>query len=425
MNEPCPSDLTIPRYSSSSIIQVPSLIHGMLGDSSFGPLANVIPQNVRARDFTNVVHFLIDGFGQKQWNDYRDRIFLLKGIELKGNETAIDTVFPSSTPVALNSLYSNGQPPIQHGLVDWWLYNRDIDNIMVTLPFCTMQDNRPDSLKEVLPPETLFEGTTIFEILTSKGVDVKSFISDKYAKSVYSRVTLKGSQIVSHDSAANMMDAISKALTTTDSRKYLYGYWGGIDEIGHAFGPSSDEHEAATYEFFNELTRFVRTLDAETAQKTVVLISADHGQIDVDPAQTMYLNDLEGFDNILATSNQGNKILPWGGTREVFIEAREPKLAYEFLNAHLAETADIIFTDDAIKLGLFGSSKHVHPMLKSRTGNLIILPRNKHLIWYKHPAGTTVTNRGQHGGLSLDEMSIPLAICSADELLQYLSTAVI
>lgn len=414
-------NLNIPRYSSASIVHVPQLIQGMLEKSSLGPLADFIPQEFKDSKFSNIIHILIDGFGQKQWDDYKNTIRLMKAIESNGIVTAIDTVFPTSTPVALNSLYSNGQPPLQHGLIDWWMYDSDIDNIMITLPFCTMQDDRPGSLKGTLPPKTLYNGTSIFEVLSSKGIDVKSFISDKYSRSVYSSTTLKGSKVIAHNSAVDMMSHLSAAIASANSPTYLYGYWGDVDETGHTFGPNSPEHATATHDFFSALTNFIKNLDTVIAKKTLLLISADHGQIDVDPVQTIYLNDFHGFDNLLAVSDSGNTILPWGGAREIFIQASHPNEAYEFLCSHLGNVADIVFTDDAIKLGLFGISEHMHPKFKSRTGNLIILPRGKQMIWYKHPYGETMVDKGQHGGLSHNELTIPLALCGMDKLIESLS----
>ena len=44
--------------------------------------------------------------------------------------------------------------------------------------------------------------------------------------------------------------------------------------------------------------------------------------------------------------------------------------------------------------------------------NLLILPHRQHLVWYEHVKGQKFGLRGTHGGLSADEMLIPMAVAN-------------
>jgi hypothetical protein len=128
------------------------------------------------------------------------------------------------------------------------------------------------------------------------------------------------------------------------------------------------------------------------------------------PGQTLYLNRYPRLVRSLDVSRAGRRILPWGSPRDVFLRVQEDHLSETaaWLTKRLAGKATVMTTAEALQRQLFGLGK-VHNRFKHRVGNLLILPKHDHLIWFEHLKGKKFTLRGMHGGLRPDEMLIPFA----------------
>jgi hypothetical protein len=69
-----------------------------------------------------------------------------------------------------------------------------------------------------------------------------------------------------------------------------------------------------------------------------------------------------------------------------------------------------------IKKGLFGIGEPSDKFLQ-RAGNLLLLPHKNQSLWYEYIKGEKLEYKGNHGGLSEDEMLIPFAISRFSELI--------
>jgi hypothetical protein len=56
--------------------------------------------------------------------------------------------------------------------------------------------------------------------------------------------------------------------------------------------------------------------------------------------------------------------------------------------------------------GVFGAAG---PRLRERIGEVVELPKPGESVWWREPGRFDMHFRGHHGGLSADEMLIPLA----------------
>jgi len=72
----------------------------------------------------------------------------------------------------------------------------------------------------------------------------------------------------------------------------------------------------------------------------------------------------------------------------------------------LGETAEVRRTVELVDEGVFGT---VGPRLRERIGDVVVLPRPGESVWWREPGRFDMRFRGHHGGLSPDEMLIPLA----------------
>ncbi|MGB9915577.1 MAG: alkaline phosphatase family protein [Candidatus Bathyarchaeales archaeon] len=99
-----------------------------------------------------------------------------------------------------------------------------------------------------------------------------------------------------------------------------------LDTIAHAYGPYSYEYEAELSTIVYVLNReLVEKIDPETASETLILVTADHGTVNVDPHETFYLNYIPSVLGNLKYGENGKRILPVGSPRDVFLHVREEK----------------------------------------------------------------------------------------------------
>jgi predicted AlkP superfamily pyrophosphatase or phosphodiesterase len=150
---------------------------------------------------------------------------------------------------------------------------------------------------------------------------------------------------------------------------------------------------------------------AQTAAEVLLMVTADHGHINVSPRDAVYLNRYPKFVQSLAVSGAGKSILPWGSPRDVFLRVQQEKLPEiaAWLSTRLSGKATVMTSDEALRRQLFGNGTP-HRHFKRRIGNLLLLPQRDCLIWYEHLKGRKFELLGMHGGLRPDEMLIPLAV---------------
>lgn len=409
-----------PRYESYCVSNIPSAVLYLLGLRMNSPLFGILDKaGITLANSKKVVLFLIDGFGYKQWTKYVNNYEFLKRFTERGVVAPVTTVFPSTTAAALTTVHS-GLTPQEHGLPEWWVYFDELDKIIVTLPFTPIGEKGRDTLLDTgVDPKILFDGKTIHETLTASKIPSFTFIRDTYAKSAYSKIIYNGSEITSFINSSDLLTNLRKKIAETPSPAYFYIYWDAIDSIAHTYGPHTEQYLAELNGFLYLLQKeCIDKIEKDVAEEISILMTADHGQINIDPKQTIYLNQYPEVVDNFEVGPSGNKILPWGSPRDIFLAVKQERVnnVFEFLTKTLQEKATIMKTDAAIKEGLFGQG-NLHKKFQGRVGNILILPHGNVTIWYEHFKNETFDLLGMHGGLSVDEMLVPFAVARASHLL--------
>lgn len=408
-----------PCYESFCFSNIPSAILYLLGLRKESPLSSILDKaDIAPTNSKKVVLFLIDGFGYKQWLKYADRYEFLKRFTEGGVVAPITTVFPSTTAAALTTVHS-GLTPQEHGLPEWWVYFDELGKIIVTLPFTPIGEKGLDKLLDAgVDPKILFDGKTIHEILSESKIPSFTFIRDTYANSAYSKTIHRGSETTPFINSSDLLTNLRKKIAEISTPAYFYVYWDATDSIAHTYGPHTEQYLAELNGFFYLLQKeFVEKIE-NLAGEISIMITADHGQVNVDPKQTAYLNQYsEVVDNFQMGPN-GNKILPWGSVRDVFLAIKPEKLdkVFEFLTKTFQNKATVMKTEAALECGLFGQ-RNLHKKFKSRVGNILILPHGNSTIWYEHFKDGKFDLLGMHGGLTADEMLVPFAVAKGNQLI--------
>lgn len=408
-----------PLYESYCFSNIPSAVLYLFGLQKNSPLSEILNKaEITPVNSKKVVLFLVDGFGYKQWLEYADKYEFLKRFTKKGVVAPMTTVFPSTTAATLTTINS-GLTPQEHGLPEWWVYFDELDKIIVTLPFTPLgEEGRDTLLKAGVDPKILFDGKTIYETLSKSKIPSFTFIRDTYAKSAYSKSVHRGSETISFINSSDLLVNLRKKIAEVPTPAYFYIYWDAIDSISHTYGPHTEQYLAELNGFFYLMQKeFIQKMSKNLAEEISILITADHGQVNVDPKQTIYLNQYSEVVDNFQVGQSGNKILPWGSPRDIFLAVKPEKLnqVFEFLTKTLQGRAIVMKTETALEKNLFGQG-NLHKKFQSRVGNILILPRGNLTVWYEHFKDEKFDLLGMHGGLSPDEMLIPFAMAKGSRL---------
>jgi predicted AlkP superfamily pyrophosphatase or phosphodiesterase len=414
-----PPGSLVPDYRGYCLSNVPHTVSSLFGlDDGGRSLPKDALGTAETAGVENVVLFLLDGLGYKEWQRQKEKGFI-GALSRRGSVKPITTVFPSTTAAALTTV-STGLTPQEHGLPEWYVYMQEIGDVIVTLPFARVGGKGRDSLVGTMDPRALFDGTTIFETLRDGGVKSTSLTNRALAHTAYSEVARRGSRVEPYITASDLSVGLRRLLERAHGRNFFYVYWSFIDTIEHSYGPNTDEATVEASLISHALQEgLMSKLSHAAADRTLVLVTADHGQVNVNPKETLYLNRFRKLVKALSVSRFGRRIPPWGSARDVYLSVDDAQLdtVESYLARKLEGVASVMKTKDAIGRGLFGINKPSRKFLR-RTGNLMVLPHSTNTVWFRYAKGDALDLRGHHGGLSVDEMTVPLAAGRLSDLVR-------
>ena len=412
-------EFIVPSYDDYCLSNVPGTILSIFGIKADRTLPAKCLDPIETADIRTVVLIVVDGLGYDMWSKRRSDAGFFGRMTEKGLVFPITTVFPSTTAAALTTMYT-GLTPQEHGLPEWNVYMKELDMIISTLPFSAMGEGGRDGLLRTADPRILFSGTPIFSALRDAGVRPLALLKETIASSAYTRTALRGADVVPYSSLTDMAVKLRTSIEEAEEKTLVYAYWDGVDAVGHAYGPESEKCAS-------ELAALSRVLKEElldklrrgSASRTILVVTADHGQIDVSPDETIYLNAFGRVVSSFRTGDTGKPILPTWSPRDVALYIEDEKLDHilEYLSKALSDRAVVMKTQDAIERGLFGLGTPSRRFL-DRAGNLLILPRGNRTIWYEHREGRRFDLLGMHGGPTERELLIPFAISKLSRLLE-------
>jgi len=411
------NDFLYPYYKQNCISNIPGTILDFFGVKTKRKLPIEIGQWSDG-EVNKVVLFVLDGFGYNQFLRYHKEYKFLTNLAEKGKVFPITSVFPSQTTNALTTL-NTGLTPQEHGLFEYYIYFKEIDRIVNTLRFEPLGSKHRDEHEENgFDPTTLFNEKTIQNTLRESGIKTFTHISTSYAYSPCSKLLFDKSTIEPSLKSSDLIVKLRKNLEKKNGPAYFFVHLSNLDTIAHEYGPSSYEYNAElsaiSYLMQKEL---VEKIDPKSAKETLVLVTADHGEVNIAPEKTTYLNWFPELIESLQHGKGGKPILPTGSARDVFLHVREEKLSgiQDLLNKKIGSKAEIVETKDAIKDGLFGLGD-VRSEFCDRVGNLLILPYRNETVWFEHVENRKVNLLGHHGGLNEKEMLVPLTITKLNNL---------
>ncbi len=403
----------LPNYGGLSIANLPATIAALLGDdpssASGQGLAGALPALPRelwadwAPDLRRVVLVILDALGyrllQEMWA--RGDGLAFSDLAESGRLIPLTSVFPSTTNAALISL-STGRPPAEHGWLAYTMYLRDLGVAANGILLCPVWTRRTDLLVDWgLEPESLIPVPTLAERLAVLGVFTGAIFHARFRNTGFSKMLYRGvATTLGHLHASDLWVQLRHLLAETrGKRALLTAYWSGLDTLAHAYGPDTDLWQAEFRTVSHLLTHeFLAALPAEDREGTLLLITADHGQIHVPPEQILTASQERQL-------RQHLQVPIMGESRAAFVYPRPGR--HDAIRTYLAAAYPGWFTVldsvEALEAGLMGQP--ISDETYARAGELLVLPHGHHAL-QRHQPSTTLL--GRHGGLTQAEMLVPL-----------------
>ena len=324
------------------------------------------------RDAAQVVILVLDGLGWDQFVDNRAHMPTLATFD----GGPITTVVPSTTATALTSI-TTGLTPGEHGLVG---YRIDVggDILNVLRWSTTAGDARRKYEPQRLQPFSPFMGESV-PVVTKADFDRTGF-TDAH---------LRGQRMLGWRAASSLAVTVGQLLR--NGEPLVYTYYDGIDKIAHERGFGA--YYEAELRSADDIVEQVR---AQLPDGASLLVTADHGQVDVGSNTTVL-----GDEVLKLTKYQS------GEGRFRWLHAR-PGVDADLYQAALAEHGDVAWImsrQELIEGGWLGPV--VSPPVAARLGDVAVITKTP--ISFHDPADSgPFPLVCRHGSLTSAEMLVPL-----------------
>jgi len=405
-------DFVRPLYDSYCFANIPRTVKYLLTGEGQSALPVDVFGHLPTR-YNRVILFFVDAFGWRFFEHYAPRYSFLKRLLNEGMVSKLTSQFPSTTAAHTATIHT-GLEVGQSGVYEWHYYEPLVDEMITPLFFSYAGDKERETLKRAgLPAEGFYPRHTFYQDLKSSGVTSHIFQHEGYTPSTPSNVYFRGASVhpfrTLSEALAQMTELLQKE---AQGPEYYFLYFDRIDFAGHQHGPHSEQFEQAVERFLNTMEyEFYQPLSGKQPN-TLFILTADHGQMAVSPQKTFYLNrEAREIERYLKTNQKGQFLVPAGSARDMFLYIEDEHLdtAIAYLQERLAGKAEIYRTADLLAQHFFGLNEP-SPEFLSRLGNAAILPYKHESVWWYEEGRFRMHFLGNHGGLTPEEMHIPLAL---------------
>lgn len=382
--------MIMPDYRGGSIVNLMASIAQAFEavDELYPPLRALPPESLTRR---NLVLLVIDGLGHDNLI-----VHCPDGALVRHLQGRITSVFPATTATAVTT-FLTGTAPQQHAVTGWFTYFREIAAVLAVLPY----QPRHGSPVPKVPARMLLDHRPVFDRLKARSHVVAP---NRILCSEFNAAHNGEAEPHGFASLGQMFETIAQIVRAQGERNYLYAYWPELDRLAHEHGIASRQALAHLAELDGA---FASLLAEIRGTSTTVIVTADHGFIDARPDQAVELETHPQLARMLS--------LPLCGERRAaycYVHANERGRFVEYVAAHLAEYAELNDSKYLIEAGYFGLGP-AHARLHERIGDYTLIMKDRAVIKDWLPGEPRYVQIGVHGGMSAQEMYVPLIMAEA------------
>lgn len=322
---------------------------------------------------------LLDGLGQAQLDARRGHAPFLRSLP----GVTATAGYPTTTAASL-SLFGTGRPAGETGMTGYTARNPKTGKLANLI-----------SWEGAEPAEDWQRQPSLLEEADRSGVQVTTLGKARFAGSGLTHAVLRGGLFIG---AERLADRIDVALGAMSDPGVSYMYWGEIDSAGHAFGWKSHEWLAALEDADRELARLVASMPSGT----VVVITADHGMVDITGAPR--------WDVGANAALSSGVTCVAGEPRALHLYSDDPVAVASRWTDVLGDNAVVAMRDDAVASGVFGT---VLPEVADRIGDVVVTMAGRStVVDSRIQSGASIGLVGVHGSLTPEELLIPVLVAT-------------
>ena len=401
----------VPDCGGRCFDSLPGTVEALLTGSAHGPvLAHArfgLPEHA---DRVALVYF--DAFGWRFLERHGDHPLFRRARSVE----RLTSQCPSTTAAHVTTIHS-GLPLAEHGVYEWFVLEPTLDRLIAPLLFAFAGDKERGTLGAAgLPLRAVFPNSSPFyRRLGAAGVapvvvQPAAFNPTPATAHVAPTALLAANATLAGFTAIDEAFELLAAAATREPRLFANVYLPHVDELMHQHGPDHAYVDEAIDWTLDLLDGALGSLPPGT----LVLLTADHGMVPVSPETTVYVNDLwPELAGLLRPGADGKPLAPAGSCRDLFLHTLPGRA--EAVRAGLARRlegiAEAHLTADLVADGLFGPSPSER--LLARLAEVVVLPLHGEAVYWREPGRFEQRFLGQHGGLTPDEMDIPLVVLEA------------
>lgn len=408
-----PADFVWPRYDGLSNGNLAATVAQTLGTTLPGvlpPLRSDLLDGLMD-GVDRVIVLVMDALGWEQLQGVmaRHSDVVFHRLAEQGRLAPITTGFLSTTNSVLSMIWT-GHPPVEHGLLAFELFMREWLMAVESIGFSSVHEMFANTLGGWgFDPETFLPVPSIGQTLSARGIDTYSVTADRFTKTPLSKMHFRGvKEVFGHTTASDFWLRLRRVLEEHRGERFLLGgYWSPVDTLAHRMGPldeSGDAEIKAIAMLMEEI--FLNRLDPADREGTLLLMTADHGQITTPYESAILLDDHPTLRDALF-------LPPLGESRAPFFYVRngQYETVWDYLHENLSEHFAFFSRDDVIDSGLLGFGEE-YVEVRHRLGDIVGIAKDDSFL----VRDERMVNKmlGRHGGLLPQEMLVPLLAVRLD-----------
>jgi hypothetical protein len=207
-------------------------------------------------------------------------------------------------------------------------------------------------------------------------------------------------EIAPYRNSADLWVSVTQLMESRpDEKNYIYIYWGDVDELSHRFGPQDQRVYLEFASFSRMVEHFLLQFNARGKGDTLFLLAADHGQIST-PRRAEY--DLRNYSRLtacLTMAPSGENRLPY-----LYVRSGKEKELRLLIEEFWQDQFLLLPSTQVLDAGLFGGDGQYH-RVPDRVGDFVVIPSGGAYWWWADKENLLL---GRHGGLTREEMLVPL-----------------
>lgn len=374
----------VPRYGARSLGELLPSVLSALGIQGFANFLAIEPAS-------RACLLLVDGLGWELLRQNPETAPFLNSIARE----PLTAGFPATTAASLSSL-ATGLPPGEHGLIGYTMALPGYDRAFNALTWSLYGIGPRVDLREEVVPEAFQPQPTLPERAAAAGVPIHYIGPAFHKSSGLSRAIGRGQRF----HAAESLEAVQQAaLRRLEARPaFVYGYHSRLDAAGHVEGVASQ----AWRDELVAVDQAIRTLAEQLPADTALMVTGDHGMVDLHPNERLDLADhpeLATGVTLLAGEARARYVRTVPGAADDVVTA---------WRSFLGDRMWVWSRDEAISTGIFGP--RVTDQARERIGDVVAAAFGRVGIVQRDVDPAQARLNGHHGSLTPAEQLVPFLL---------------